>query len=403
LPISSNSHEELGNKTNRFLYQGKEWQTSLALNLYDFHARQYDPATGRFTGVDPKADIMPYMGTYAGMMNNPTFYTDPDGECPICPFLIAAAWGAGIGGAAYTASVAFSDGGFDNWNWGGFAKAVGIGAVSGVATAGIGKAFGSLGGSASTFGGQVVNEVGRAATHGLSNTAINGAFGNNVSASSFAIGAVSSLGGTAFQAGGGKFAQSGFGVTSFSALSGGITAEITGGDFWRGAATGATVGLLNHAGQIVDRNSFYRNALDGMKLPDGTTLSKDDFKLSFLRKRAFLKKYPNATYGNANYLEFKNGVHNINFSPTPNYEVTIGNIRATGLHEAYGHGIKNWTDANGLHHEAYWAVIDNRQYWNATTTAWRENAAYGMWAAWTRIGNYGRMHERYMWVIDEYY
>jgi len=96
LPIADSRYHEPGtgtpaDKTNRFLYQGKEWQTSLALNLYDFHARQYDPATGRFTGVDPKADIMPYMGTYAGMMNNPTFYTDPDGECPICVIMLVGA------------------------------------------------------------------------------------------------------------------------------------------------------------------------------------------------------------------------------------------------------------------------------------------------------------------------
>jgi hypothetical protein len=62
----------------------------------------------------------------------------------------------------------------------------------------------------------------------------------------FASGALGSLGGSAFQAVGGKFAQSLVGTVGFSALAGGVGAELSGGDFWRGAATGATIGLLNH-------------------------------------------------------------------------------------------------------------------------------------------------------------
>ena len=33
---------------NRYKYQGKEMQDELGLELYDFHARQYDPQIGRF-------------------------------------------------------------------------------------------------------------------------------------------------------------------------------------------------------------------------------------------------------------------------------------------------------------------------------------------------------------------
>jgi len=51
LPITDNNYTQTGAKENRFLYWGKEWQTDLALNLYDFHARQYDPTTGRFSTI----------------------------------------------------------------------------------------------------------------------------------------------------------------------------------------------------------------------------------------------------------------------------------------------------------------------------------------------------------------
>jgi hypothetical protein len=38
------------------------------------------------------------------------------------------------------------DGGFNNWQWGKFGLSVGIGAVSGAVTFGIGQAFGAVGG-----------------------------------------------------------------------------------------------------------------------------------------------------------------------------------------------------------------------------------------------------------------
>jgi hypothetical protein len=47
------------------------------------------------------------------------------------------------------------------------------------------------------------------------------------------------------------------GTVGFSAAFGGLSAVATGGDFWRGAAVGATVGLLNHASDKVrDWHSF---------------------------------------------------------------------------------------------------------------------------------------------------
>jgi hypothetical protein len=60
----------------------------------------------------------------------------------------------------------------------------------------------------------------------------------------FATGALGSLGGSAFM----SYVGDGvLGTVGFSAAFGGLSAVATGGDFWRGAAVGATVGLLNHA------------------------------------------------------------------------------------------------------------------------------------------------------------
>ncbi|MCB2092683.1 MAG: type IV secretion protein Rhs, partial [Alphaproteobacteria bacterium] len=38
---------------NRYLYNGKELNGDYGANLYEYGARWYDPAVGRFTGVDP--------------------------------------------------------------------------------------------------------------------------------------------------------------------------------------------------------------------------------------------------------------------------------------------------------------------------------------------------------------
>ncbi|MCH7401824.1 hypothetical protein ACFOUP_16280 [Belliella kenyensis] len=87
------------------------------------------------------------------MGNNPVMMEDPDGEVAI---LIAAAVGALISSVSYTANVAFSKGGFENWNWGQLGKSAAIGAVSGVLSAGIGSAFGGVGGTAGNFWGQSI-------------------------------------------------------------------------------------------------------------------------------------------------------------------------------------------------------------------------------------------------------
>ena len=117
-----------------------------------------------------------------------------------------------------------------------------MGAVAGAATAGIGSHFGAVG---SGFGGTsglsgVGLELTRATVHGMSNMIVNGAFGNNLSAGTFAIGAGGSLMGSGLHGAPGAVQ-----IAGSAAFSGGI-AEATGGDFWRGAATGATVSGLNH-------------------------------------------------------------------------------------------------------------------------------------------------------------
>lgn len=72
-------YQYAGIKVNKYLYQGKEIIEDNNLNLYDFHARGYDPVIGRTLQMDPMADSYYPWSPYAWAMNNPIKYMDPTG------------------------------------------------------------------------------------------------------------------------------------------------------------------------------------------------------------------------------------------------------------------------------------------------------------------------------------
>ncbi len=63
----------------RYLYNGKEFNEDLGLKWYAYGFRYYDPSIGRFTGVDPLADLAPAWVPYRYGFDNPILYTDPFG------------------------------------------------------------------------------------------------------------------------------------------------------------------------------------------------------------------------------------------------------------------------------------------------------------------------------------
>ena len=184
----------------KYLYQGKEWQSSLGLNLYDHHARQYDPYLGRWHAQDPQQQ---FASPYLAMGNNPVSVVDPDGELAwFVPIIIGAVIGGTTGGIHASNDPNMSVGA-------GILQGALMGAVAGGAGAGVS----ALGGGA-MLAGAASGAVGGAGFSGLST----GWNGSAMARGAF-IGAASGFvgGGVASAIGGGA-----------GALAGGVASDVTG-------------------------------------------------------------------------------------------------------------------------------------------------------------------------------
>lgn len=77
MPVRKTDWEE---NLQTYKFGNKEFEILMRLNLYDFHARLYDPVLARFTSIDPHAEKYYSTSPYVYCNNNPVNMIDPDGR-----------------------------------------------------------------------------------------------------------------------------------------------------------------------------------------------------------------------------------------------------------------------------------------------------------------------------------
>jgi RHS repeat-associated protein len=81
--LTYNSYSRENSTAQDYKYNGREEQTELNLSTYDYGARMYDPAIGRWWQEDPFSNAYYSYSPYSYVTNNPVIYIDENGQFKI--------------------------------------------------------------------------------------------------------------------------------------------------------------------------------------------------------------------------------------------------------------------------------------------------------------------------------
>ena len=79
---TANSWERVWSEPNKFLNTGGN-ELNAETGYYQTFFRPYDPALGRFVGIDPLASFFKAWNPYQYGFNDPVYYSDPTGAAPV--------------------------------------------------------------------------------------------------------------------------------------------------------------------------------------------------------------------------------------------------------------------------------------------------------------------------------
>jgi RHS repeat-associated protein len=167
---------ESGDASERleFLFVGQQFDR--VLGLYNFNARLYDPAIGRFYGTDPENQ---FASPYVYGNNNPVGMIDPSGRLAFLALLALSVIagiviGAATGAISYGVQTLVTG---EKWDWGDFGKAVGIGALAGAVGGAVGFGAGALASAGAVALGYSATSIGVGIVSGAVGGAAGGAAG----------------------------------------------------------------------------------------------------------------------------------------------------------------------------------------------------------------------------------
>ncbi len=271
-------------------YTGHEHLWSVG--LIHMNGRLYDPLLRRFLQADEHIQE-PYntqnYNRYGYVLNNPLLYNDPSGEDPLSLgtlMLIAAA-------TAIFATVAEAYYMKHPVQLGTLITNIVMAEVMCVVSYGVGTAMESISSAikiSSNFWHTVVVEGIRAGMHGITQGFISGVSGGDIM-SGFTAGALSSAVGSGWQelsGGGDSFfglnpLQSDTATVLFSTASGGVGAQLAGGNFWMGAAQGFAVGMFNHVGTKMKKSFLYKAIKKSGRNPEAKSNMSDSELAKFAK------------------------------------------------------------------------------------------------------------------------
>ena len=164
---------------------------------------------------------------------------------------------------------------------GGLAKSIVVGAVSGAASAGVGSVVNSLTNSICSATQtltltqiKLMLALPQAVMHGVAQGFIQGVSGGSFE-QSFLTAAISSVVAGGYGMAAGNSANKAVGQVLFGTFAGGITAELSGGNFWQGAATGLTVSLLNYLAYSIESPKEFEQQANETSKEVSTSNSND--------------------------------------------------------------------------------------------------------------------------------